>query len=164
MDTTITLHELFKILLYLAGIGVLIYLALVLKNLVKITGTVKDMLEANEVAIDDTMKKVPDIANNANKISADVAVITGEATHLVNEVKPEVEKLVATVGNVSNTVDGISKKVDTTALRVSDTVVDISDSISDTAKTISINANNVVDYFYILREVIEAIRDVFLSK
>lgn len=164
MDTTITLQDLLKIILYLAGAGVLIYLALVLKNLFKITGTVKDMLDANEVAIDDTMKKIPRIANNADKVSSDMAKITGEVNLLVDEVKPEVQKLTATVSNVSTTVDGISKKMDTTALKVSETVTDISDSVSDTAKTISINANNIIDYFYILREVIEALRDVFLSR
>lgn len=164
MNTTITLQDLLKIVLYLAGAGVLIYLALVLKNVLKITGSIKDLLDANEVAINDTIKQVPQIAQHANKISSDVAVISGEANHLVGEIKPEVQKLAATMSNVSDTVDGISHRLDTTALVVSNTVNDISGNISDTAKTISINANNVIDYFYILREVIEALRDVFLSR
>lgn len=164
METTITLKDLLQIILYVAGAGVLVYLAMFLKNLVKITGTVKDLLDENEVAINDTLKELPIIAGNAEKISGDVSKITGDVNGLVEEVKPQVEKLAVTVGDVGDTVDGLSKKVDTVALRVSDTVVDISDTISDTAKTISINANNVIDYFYILREVLEALRDVLFKK
>ncbi len=163
MTATISVSDLLHILLYIAGAAALIYLALVLKNVFQITGKIKNVLEENEVAINDTIKRVPSITNNVDKISADTAVITGEANQLVTTVKPEVERLSKTLSRVSDTVDDVSNRVDTTSLKVQTTLADVSDSISDTAKTISINANNVIDYFYILREVIDALRDVFFK-
>lgn len=163
MEVTITLSDLLQIILCLAGAAALIYLALALKNIVKITGKIKDVLEENEVAINDTVKRLPSISNNVDKISTDTASITGEVNGLVTTVKPEVEKLSGTLAKVTDTVDDLTGRVDATSLQVQNTLTDISGSISDTAKTISVNANNVIDYFYIIREVIEALRDVFLK-
>lgn len=163
MEVTITLSDLLQIILYLAGAAALIYLALALKNIVKITGKIKDVLEENEVAINDTVKRLPSISNNVDKISTDTASITGEVNGLVTTIKPEVEKLSGTLAKVTDTVDDLTGRVDATSLQVQNTLTDISGSISDTAKTISVNANNVIDYFYIIREVIEALRDVFLK-
>ena len=163
MEVTITLSDLLQIILYLAGAAALIYLALALKNIVKITGKIKNVLEENEVAINDTVKRLPSISNNVDKISTDAASITGEVNGLVTNIKPEVERLSGTIGKVTDTVDDLTGRVDATSLQVQNTLTDISGSISDTAKTISVNANNVIDYFYILREVIEALKDVFLK-
>ncbi len=163
MEVTITLSDLLQIILCLAGAAALIYLALALKNIVKITGKIKDVLEENEVAINDTVKRLPSISNNVDKISTDTASITGEVNGLVTTIKPEVEKLSGTLAKVTDTVDDLTGRVDATSLQVQNTLTDISGSISDTAKTISVNANNVIDYFYIIREVIEALRDVFLK-
>ncbi len=163
MGATITISDLLQIILYVAGAAVLIYLALVLKNVFKITGKVKNLLEENEIAINDSVKRFPSITNNVDKISTDAASISGEVDGLVTTIKPEVERLSGSISKVSDTVDNLTGRVDETSLRVRDTVDDISGTISDTAKTISVNANNVIDYFYILREVIDALRDVFFK-
>lgn len=163
MQATITLQDLLRIVLYLAGAGVLIYLILVLKNVLGIVKQINQTIEKNQEVIDDTMKKVPKLTSDAVEITANVNLISGEASELIVAARPEVERLVGTVGSITNTVNDISRSLDHTTLKLTSTVSNVSDTISDTAKTISLNANNVVDYFYILREVVEAIRDVFLK-
>lgn len=164
MDTTITLNDLLRIILYLSGTGALIFLALALKNLVKITGLIKETLVENQPVIDGVIKKLPELTDNANEISLNANRISADTADMLKDIKPEVERLMVTVGGVSDTVQGLTHTIDTTTLKLTDTVSDITDSISDTAKTISFNANNIIDYFYILREVLEALRDVFLKK
>lgn len=163
MQATITLQDLLGIVLYVAGAGVLIYLILVLKNVLGIVKKINLTIENNQDVIDDTFKKVPKLTDDATEIAANVNLISGEASELIVAARPEVEKLVGTVGSITNTVDDISRSVDHTTLKLTNTVSNVSDTISDTAKTISLNANNVVDYFYILKEVLEAIKDVFLK-
>lgn len=164
MDTMITLNDLLRFLLYVAGIGALIFLMLALKNVAGILKVVKNKLETHEAVIDDTFQKLPTITDNATIISSNVSRITTDATEIVEVVKPEVEKIAVTVGDVTGTVDSVARKVDQTSLKLQNTANVVSDSISDTAKTISFNANNVVDYFYIMREVLESIRDVMKTR
>ncbi|EFI41385.1 MULTISPECIES: hypothetical protein [Peptoniphilus] len=164
MQATITLHDLLKIILYLAGTGVLIYLALVLKNLLEILKRVNETIEENQNIIDDTIKKVPALTDNAVEITNNLGTISSETSEIMVSAKPEIEKLISSVGSITNTVSDISRSVDTTALKLTNTVSNVSDTISDTAKTISVNANNVIDYFYILKEIVESLKEVFLSK
>ncbi|MGO1581430.1 MAG: hypothetical protein ACTHWZ_08510 [Peptoniphilaceae bacterium] len=164
MGTVITLQDLLTIILYLAGAGALIFLALVLKNVLGIVKKINKTLEDNEQIIDDTIKKVPTLSDNAVEITNNVNLISGEASELVVNARPEIDRLISTVGTITNTVNDISRTVDTTTLKVTSTLSDVSDTISDTSKTISLNANNIIDYFYILKEVVESIKDVFLKK
>lgn len=164
MDITITLHDLLRIILYLAGIGALVFLALALKNIVGILKMVKEKLDQHEGIIDDTFQKIPTLTDNATVITTNASRLSTDVSEMVEVVKPEVEKIATTVGGVTNTVDDISRSVDETALRLSNTAAVVSDSINDTAKTISFNANNIVDYFYIMREVLEALRDVIKQR
>ncbi|MGO3752310.1 MAG: hypothetical protein ACTJGH_06125, partial [Peptoniphilaceae bacterium] len=163
MGTVITLQDLLTIILYLAGAGALIFLALVLKNVLGIVKKINKTLEDNDQIIDDTIKKVPTLSDNAVEITNNVNLISGEASELVVNARPEIDRLISTVGTITNTVNDISRTVDTTTLKVTSTLSDVSDTISDTSKTISLNANNIIDYFYILKEVVESIKDVFLK-
>lgn len=164
MDTMITLHDLLRFLLYLAGIGALVFLMIALKNVAGILKVVKNKLETHEAVIDDTFQKLPTITDNATIVTANASRLSTDATEMVEIVKPEVEKIATTVGDVTETVDSVARQVDHTSLKLKNTADVVSDSISDTAKTISFNANNVVDYFYILREVMEALRDVLRTR
>ena len=84
--------------------------------------------------------------------------ITDDATELVDNSKPEIAKVMGAVGNVSDTVNGIARKVDTTSLKVTNTVNNVSDVVSDTAKTVSLNVDNVIDYFYIFKEIVATLK------
>ena len=164
MDTMINLHDLLRFLLYLAGIGALVFLMITLKNVAGILKVVKTKLETHEAVIDDTMQKLPTITDNVTIISSNASRLTTDATEMVEVVKPEVEKIAVTVGDVTGTVDSVARTVDQTSLKLKNTADVVSDSISDTAKTISFNANNVVDYFDIMREVLEGLRDVLRTR
>ncbi|MDO5301499.1 MAG: hypothetical protein Q4E76_03260 [Tissierellia bacterium] len=164
MDTTIQLRDLLQILLYLAGIGALVYLALVLKNVYGIVKTVNGKMNEHAAVIDDTMQKIPTLTDNATILTNNASRLSTDAAEMAQVVKPEVEKIAGTVGQLTGTVDDIARSVDETTLRLSNTARVVSDSVSDTAKTISFNANNIVDYFYILREVLEALRDVIRTR
>lgn len=164
MQTAITLHDLLRIILYLAGAGALIYLALVLKRVLKIVDHFNDILNDNHKIIDQTIKKVPILTDNAMDITQNVNILTKDTSEIITAAKPELEKVINAAGNVAQTVDDISRTVDITTIKVKDTVSNVSDTITDTAKTISVNANNVIDYFYIAKEVINTIKDVFLSR
>ena len=164
MGATITLEDLLRIILYLAGAGALIFLALVLKKVLGILGKVQEIVEKNQYVIDDTMKKIPAISDDAIKITANVSSISSEANELLTNVKPEVEKLAQSVGGVSNTVNNVTRNLDLAADKVTGAVSNVTDTVNDTAKTIHLNANNVVDYFYILKEVIEVIKTTLFGK
>lgn len=162
MDSSITLslNDILRFILYIAGIGALIYLALALKNIVGILKKVNDKLVEHEDVINDTVEKIPAITDNVTVITDNVSKISTDATTMIEVVKPEVEKIAITVGDVSATVDDVTRSIDQTALRLSHTVGAISDSVTDTARVISFNADNAFDVYYIFKEVIQAIRDV----
>ncbi|MDO5715466.1 MAG: hypothetical protein Q4P25_02695 [Tissierellia bacterium] len=162
MSVTFTLHDLLSFVLFLAGIAALVALFMVLLKVAKILGKVNDLIEKNQGEIDHTIKTIPALVDNAKDISGNVNIISADATHLVQEVKPEIEKVMGAVGSVSDTVNGITRRVDDTTERVACSVNYVSDTVSDAAKTITLNADNAMDYFYIVREVVAALKDVFL--
>ncbi len=162
MDASITLslNDILRFMLYIAGICALVYLAMVLKNIVGILKKVNEKLAEHEAVIDDTVEKIPAITDNVAIIADNASKLSTDATELVEVVKPEVEKIALTVGDMSTTVDDVTRTIDETAIRLNSTVGAISDSVSDTARVIAFNADNIFDYFYIFREVAQAIRDV----
>ncbi|MDO5037817.1 MAG: hypothetical protein Q4E37_05905 [Tissierellia bacterium] len=164
MDATITLKDLLLILLYIAGIGALVYLALTLKNVFQLIKSINGKLKEHEVVIDDTLRKIPSLTDDATIIASNASKLTTDATELVEVVKPEVEKVAITVGNASATVDDVVRTVDETSNKLSQTVNTVSDSLNYTAKTISLNTDNIFDYFYILREVLLAMGEFIKRK
>lgn len=157
---TLSLNDILRFVLYIAGIAALVYLALTLKNVVGILKKVNEKLAEHEAIIDDTVEKIPVITDNVTIITDNASKMTTDATAMIEVVKPEVEKIALTVGDVSATVDDVTRTIDETAIRLTSTVGAISDSVSDTARVISFNADNAFDVYYIFREVVQAIRDV----
>ena len=99
MQMAITLHDLLRIILYLAGAGALIYLALVLKNVLKSVNRFNDLLAENYKILDDTIKKVPSLTENALEITENVNIITKDTQELMSASKPELEKVAKAAGN-----------------------------------------------------------------
>lgn len=164
MQATITLQDFLAIILYVAGAAVLIYLALVLKDILQIIKKINKTIDDNQGVIDDTIKKVPMLTDDAVEIAKNVNSISNDTSELLSSAKPEVERLLGTVSQITNTVEDISRSVDNTTLKLTSTVSNVTDTISDTAKTISLNANNVFDYFYIFKELVEVIKEIFIKK
>ncbi|NLX62584.1 MAG: hypothetical protein GXZ06_08835 [Tissierellia bacterium] len=146
MTATLTIQDLFKLILFLLGIGALIYLIVLMKNLNNVISSIKNLLTQNEKEIDFTIKQLPYISENINAISK-------EAKELVEAVSPETVKLV-------NNASSLSEKLDKTSSKVCDTVEEVSKSISSTATSIK----NVSDYIELILDIIEIVRNALIKK
>lgn len=75
MNTTIafTVKDLIIILACLAGIAVLVYVALLLSELRRSLKTVRQLVEDRRIEIDDLLQKAPSIASNVDKVTDIVA-------------------------------------------------------------------------------------------
>lgn len=110
------------------------------------------------------MKKIPSLSDDAIEITKNVSSISNETNELLTKVRPEVEKLAQSVGGISDMVNNVTRNLDIAADKVTGAVSNVTDTVSDTAKTIHLNANNVVDYFYIIKEVLEVVKTTFFGK
>ncbi len=157
MDVSLTINDLFKILLYIAGIGALGYLIVVLKNLAKFTKEIIGIVEENEENIRDTIKEVPKITENVSSISknADIAL---------KEMTPEISNVLSNVNNISNKVGSITDSVEETANKALETADIVNDSVADTAYALKYNVRNINDYINIIIETIEVIKNMIKRK
>lgn len=157
MDVSLTINDLFKILLYIAGIGALGYLIVVLKNLAKFTKEIIGIVEENEENIRDTIKEVPKITENVSSISrnADIAL---------KEMAPEISNVLSNVNNISTKVGSITDSVEETANKALETADIVNDSVADTAYALKYNVRNINDYINIIIETIEVIKNMIKRK
>lgn len=151
MNASLTIQDLFQLILFLLGIGVGTYLILVLNNVNKLLGQARTLAKANFNEIDTTIKQLPEISENIN-------AITREAKTTLIKLTPEVDSLLHNINSISGKVEGITNILDDTTQKVGDTVGLVSDSISETALAFKFNAKNVTEYLAILREILEIAR------
>ncbi len=157
MTATLTVQDLFKLLLFLLGIGGLSYLILVLRNINKIITQVNIIVEDNKKNIDGTLKQLPIISENISSItkSTDIAL---------KDLTPEINDLVSNINDISGKVGSITDSVDSTTHKVSETFDVISESISETAFAFQYNIKNIDNYIRLIVEIIEAIRNAIKKK
>lgn len=151
MNASLTIQDLFQLILFLLGIGVGTYLILVLNNVNKLLGQARTLAKANYNEIDTTIKQLPEISENIN-------AITKEAKTTLIKLTPEVDSLLHNINAISGKVEGITTILDDTTQKVGDTVGLVSDSINETALAFKFNAKNVTEYLAILREILEIAR------
>ncbi|WFA09436.1 hypothetical protein [Tissierella sp. Yu-01] len=151
MSANLTVQDLFTLILFLMGIGVLVYLILVLNKVNKILGQARDIASANIKEIDTTIKQLPEISQNIN-------AITKETKETLETLQPEVNSLVQNINSISCKVNDITNVIDETTHKVGDTVVVVSDSISDTAEAFQLNAKNITEYIAIIKEIFNMIK------
>lgn len=152
MDANLTVQDLFKLILFLIGIGVGTYFILVLSKINKILGQAKDMIESNINEIDTTIKQLPGISSNVNDI-------TKEAKQTISELTPEISGLVQNINSISNQASSITNTVKGTTDKVSETVDNVADSIADTAFAFQYGSKTLTDYINLLMEVFELIKN-----
>lgn len=150
MTATITIQELFQFILYLLGIGLLVYLIIFIKNVNSLILRAKQMVEQNEKEIDTTLKQLPGISTNVNHISGDVK-------ELIETVSPDVSDLIKSTSSITNKLDDTSEKV-------FDAIDLVSESVTDTAVTIKDNIRNATDYITLFIEIIDIIKNVFKNR
>ena len=157
MTATLTVQDLFKLLLFLLGIGGLSYLILVLRNINKIITQVNLIVEDNKKNIDGTLKQLPIISEN-------ISSITKSTDIELNDLTPEINDLVSNINDISGKVGSITDSVDSTTHKVSETFDVISESISETAFAFQYNIKNIDNYIRLIVEIIEAIRNAIKKK
>lgn len=156
MSANLTIQDLFKLILFLLGIGVLSYLIIILNKLNKLLGKFKLLAESNYKELDTTIKQLPEISENINEI-------TKEAKTTLTELQPEINELISNVNSISGKVGSITNVIDDTTHKVGETVVEVSDSITETANAFKFNAKNINDYLIIIKEVFDMIRSAIHS-
>lgn len=157
MDVSLTINDLFKILLYLVGIGALGYLIVVLRNLAKLTTRAIKIVEENEENINSTIKQIPEISENINSISKN----TDKA---LKDMAPEINNVLHNVNNISTKVGSITDSVEETANKALETADIVTDSVADTAYALKYNVNNINDYIKIIIEIIDTIKNMLTRK
>lgn len=151
MNATLTIQDLFKLILFLLGIGVGTYIILVLNNINKLLGQARSLAAANYDEIDTTIKQLPEISENIN-------AITKDAKNTLIKLTPEVDSLLHNINSISGKVEDITNIIDDTTQKVGDTVEVVSDSIAETALSFKFNAKNVTEYLTIIREIMEIVK------
>ncbi len=157
MDGSLSVNDLFKILLYLSGIGVLAYLAIVLKNVAKLISKITGIVSENEENINSIIKDVPEISSN-------VSSITKNADTAIKEMTPDISGIVKNANNISGKVGSLTDSAEQTAMRALETADITVDAISDAAYSLKFNVKNINDYIYIVGEVIEKIKEIIKNR
>lgn len=157
MDANLTVQDLFKLILFLLGIGAGTYLILVLNKINKILGQAKDIVEMNLNEIDTTIKQLPDISYNINEI-------TRETKSAITNLTPEINDLLHSVNSISGRVSNITESIDDTTNKVSKTVDSVSNSIVDTAYNFQANTKNIMDYVEFIKDLIDIIKDAIYKR
>lgn len=157
MTTALTVQDLFKLILFLLGIGAVTYLIIVLKNINKLLVQVNNIVKLNEKNIDTTIKQLPEISENIN-------MITKNTNNAIKELTPEINSLSKNINSITGKVDSITNLIDGTTHKVTDTLDVVTDSISEAAYSMQYNVKNVDNYLKILLEIFETIKNFIKKK
>ena len=157
MNTPITIQDLFKLILFLLGIGALGYLIVVLKNLANLFKKVNLLVEQNDENIDFTIKELVEISENINSI-------TKHTDEAMKSMVPEVDELICHINSISGKVESIADSIDDTTYKLTETVDSVSDSIGDSAFAFKQNINSISDYVQIITEIIEVIKNLIKKR
>ncbi|MFS8542104.1 MAG: hypothetical protein LOD89_08440, partial [Tissierellales bacterium] len=104
MTTTLTLQDLFNFILYLLGVGVLIYLIVLIKNINSVASDIRHLLTSNRKEIDTLIKELSETVQNANTIS-------NQSKEIITSVSSDAKKIVRNISSISEKLDSTSEKV-----------------------------------------------------
>ncbi len=157
MDVSLTINDLFKIGLYIVGIGALGYLIVIFKNLAKLISKISGIVEDNEENINATIKEVPEISGNINSITknADIAI---------KEMTPDINGIVKNANDITGKIGSITDTAEQTAMKALDTADLTVDAIADAAYSLKFNIKNINDYIQIIGDVIERVKIIIKNR
>lgn len=147
---TLTLVDIFRILMYICLSGFLIALIIFMTKLIGIVKNVNEVLDDNKVNIDSTLNEVPGIMSN-------VEGITNKADAMLVDVSPNVSEITSSVNRSMHMVED-------TITDVTDTVGFVSDTVSDTTSSIrygSSTGGSPTDIVSNVLEIITIIKSLF---
>ncbi len=157
MGAALTVQDLFKLILFLLGIGALTYLILILKNINRLISQVNTVMKENEKNIDITIKQLPEISENINSI-------TKNTNTAIKDLTPEINGLVHNINNISGKVGSITDSIDSTTHKVSETLDIVTDSISETAFAFQYNIKSIDNYIKLIVDIVETIKGYIKKK
>lgn len=117
-DATITWGDLFSVVLFILGIGVLFYLLLAIANLVGILKNVRRTLDKNKDNIDNTLEKLPEITDNVAKV-----------TDILKDEMEAIQSVIDNVGKISNSAKDTVEVFKKDILVKAKSIIDIIDWI-----------------------------------
>lgn len=157
MNTALTVQDLFKLVLFLLGIGAVAYLIVVLRNLNRLVVQIYNLANASEENILSTIQQLPEIGENINSI-------TKNANNTIMELTPEINSLTKNISSITGKVESLTDSLDETTDKVTDTLDIVTDSISEAAYSFKHNVKNVDNYIKILIEIVEGIKSFIKKK
>ncbi len=118
-EVTVNLSDLVMVLLGLAGVVVLIVLAIVLINLSGTIKKLKTMLDEIALPVSQTVNQIPEVVKKVDKSLTDVNAITESAAVTVPEILDDVTGVATALGTTvetvaytaTNIVDGVDSAV-----------------------------------------------------
>ncbi len=119
-EEMISWGELIVLVLFVLGSALLFYLILAVANLLRILKNVNQLIEKNKGNIDKSVEKLPEITNNAAKI-----------TKTVNESLDGLGKIVTDVGKVSETVKKGAETIQNDIILKAKSILDIIDAVKN---------------------------------
>lgn len=157
MDVSLTINDLFKIALYIVGIGALGYLIVVFKNTSKLISEINGIVKENEDNINAIIKEVPSISENVNSITKNADIV-------IKEITPDINGIVKNANNITNKIGSLTDTAEQTAMKVLDTADITVDAIADAAYALKFNVKNVNDYIQIIGDVIERVKEIIKKR
>lgn len=110
-EITISLDQLLSVLLYLAGIVALFFLAVLFYRMAATFKKVKDLLDEMALPLAQTVNQLPEIVKKTDQSLADVNTITESAANNVPVILDEVANVTSSVGTTVETVADITTNV-----------------------------------------------------
>lgn len=118
MGRTITWGELITIVLFLLGAALLFYLVLAVANLVRMLRNINQLVENTRPNLEKTMANLPEISENASKI-----------TGLLKDNMENVTKLMTNVGKISDTAKSAADIIQKDIIVKAKGLLDVADGI-----------------------------------
>ncbi|MGB4610549.1 MAG: hypothetical protein ACOX3H_07430 [Saccharofermentanales bacterium] len=110
-EITISLDQLLSVLLYLAGIVALFFLAVLFYRMAAAFKKVKDLLDEMALPLAQTVNQLPEIVKKTDQSLADVNTITESAADNVPVILDEVASVTSSVGTTVETVADITTNI-----------------------------------------------------
>lgn len=168
---TISLMDVMIFILALAGLVVLIFFALVLKNVLAILKQARGLMDDKKKEIDGVIDELPILMNNINDISARASMLVDDVNEIVIKSKDDVTGIVASVNRsmddvnrVTNTATRLAEQVEYTADNVGHSVNSFTDNMLDASRFFSNNKENIIDYIFIFKDYFDELRRIFFGR
>ena len=157
MNATLTVQDLFKLILFLLGIGALTYLILIFKNLNKIISKADTIMESNLKEIDDILKQLPIISEN-------IQSITTNMDNVLEELTPEIDSTVCNINKITKNVGSITDSIENTTHKAYETFDIVTESISETAFSLQNNIKSFDSYLKLILDVVDSIKNIIKKR